>query len=164
MSVTLGKLSQLYLVPRRNPLRGLLIVSWVPCRVPHFYLGILSPLVGGKKSILQSFLSVLQAMLSLGIIAALSQVCSGIQDSLSWIVDNLDQKKDLPSYAGPFFSGGSLSSWSLGSRGSCQTSDQGRSEFWLSLALLSSSHICETLWIGSLLAFFPLSNALRPPW
>ena len=44
-------------------------------------------------------------MLSLGIIAALSLVCLGIQDSLSWIVDNLDQKKDLPSYAGPFSPG-----------------------------------------------------------
>ena len=47
-------------------------------------------------------------MLSLGIIAALSLVCSGIQDSLSWIVDNLDQKKDLPSYAGRFSPADSL--------------------------------------------------------
>ena len=41
-----------------------------------------------------------QAKLSLGNLAAMSQVCSGIQDYLTWIVDNSDQKKDLSTYDG----------------------------------------------------------------
>ena len=41
-----------------------------------------------------------QAKLSLGNTAAMSQVCSGIQDYMSWIVDNWDNKFDLSSYPG----------------------------------------------------------------
>ena len=41
-----------------------------------------------------------QSKLSLGNTAAMTQVCSGIQDYMSWIVDNWDNKLDLSTYPG----------------------------------------------------------------
>ena len=38
------------------------------------------------------------AKLSLANLAAMSQVCKGIQDHLSWIIESIDLKKDLASY------------------------------------------------------------------
>ena len=41
-----------------------------------------------------------QAKLSLGNTAAMSQVCGGVQDFMSWMVDNWDNQLDVSTYSG----------------------------------------------------------------
>ena len=40
------------------------------------------------------------AKLCLGNLAAMSQVCSGIQDHMAWLVDSMDLNLDIGSYGG----------------------------------------------------------------
>ena len=98
----LGKLSQVFGVPSRKPLE-VFFCAGVPFKVPQISYGTLSPLVGGKRSLHRASFSVLQAMLSLGILAALSRVFG---DPGFFVLDHcpLGSKRVLP-FSWSFFSG-----------------------------------------------------------
>ena len=57
------------------------------------------------KETLLFVVSELHSKLSLGKMATMSQVCSGVRDYMSWIVDNWNSQLDLSTYPGYSFPG-----------------------------------------------------------